>query len=322
MMKESIFVSIISCRDPLLVETVRSVFEESSGMFDINIGIFEQIVKEDSLPIKHTDIWEKYKNQIRYKRIDPEYADGVGWARAINALQIQEEDYYYQIDSHMAFDTNWDRDLVKEYKRGKEKFGTDRIIITAGCKMYELDDNGKPKLERHNVTSRFRYFCFQPNWMLGPHGDYIEVQKDLTPAIHCSAGNFFTHTEWHRNVGINGRVYFEGEEQIMTLESYNAGYYLCHPTEIHAYHYRNTHNYISKPWNQPVIDMNSYNVGLKRTFAELHYVINSLSDETLERYREYSGVDYKNRKLERRAITNTVVVPESIVDTWTIEDRV
>ena len=60
---------------------------------------------------------------------------------------------------------------------------------------------------------------------------------------------------------------------------------------------------------------------MKKTFAELHYVINSISYENLELYRKYSGVDYINRKLERRAITKSITMPENVPDTWTVEDK-
>ena len=72
MMRKSIFVSVVSYRDPLLMETVKSIFEQKSGMFDVVVGIFEQINKEDSLPVKHPEFYDKYRNDIRYKRIDPE----------------------------------------------------------------------------------------------------------------------------------------------------------------------------------------------------------------------------------------------------------
>ena len=162
MMRKSIFVSVVSYRDPLLMETVKSVFEQKSGMFDIVVGIFEQTAKEDSLPIKYPEFFDKYKNDIRYKRIDPEYPDGVGWARAVNALQILNEDFYYQIDSHEVFDANWDRELVKDYNLGVEKFGTDKVIITAGCKIFRFENGEVIKERQGNITSKVKYFCFQP----------------------------------------------------------------------------------------------------------------------------------------------------------------
>ena len=168
MMGKSIFVSIVSYRDPLLVETLKSLMEQKSGMYNIVVGIFEQITKEDSLPVKFPEVWDKYKHEIRYKRIDPEYPDGVGWARAINALQIQNEDFYYQIDSHEVFDPNWDRELVKDYNLGVQKFNTDKVIITAGCKIFRYEDGKVIKEPQGHITSKFKYFCFQENWMLGP----------------------------------------------------------------------------------------------------------------------------------------------------------
>ena len=44
-----IFVSVVSFRDPLLLQTVRSLIDNQSGIYEIVVGIFEQTCIEDSL---------------------------------------------------------------------------------------------------------------------------------------------------------------------------------------------------------------------------------------------------------------------------------
>ena len=94
---KSIFVNIASYRDNLLIPTIKSLMHNESGRNKIYYGIFEQTKVEESLLKKCPEIVEQ--ENVRYKRIDPEYSDGAVWARAINSMQVYDEDLFYQIDS-------------------------------------------------------------------------------------------------------------------------------------------------------------------------------------------------------------------------------
>lgn len=304
-----IFVSICSYRDPLLKSTIDSLFDNKSLRHDIVVGVFEQTKLEDSLET----IAPEYLSRpdIRYKRIDPIYSEGVGWARHINELQLKNEDFFYQVDSHMLFDKDWDRKLINDWKRGKAKHNSDRIIIAANCKNFELDSNNIPILHSHPTpkTCCVKYFHYEAhNNILAPHGDLLEGTEDIQPAIHICAGNFFTTSKWVKEVGANPRFFFEGEEQYLTLSSFLAGYHIYHPREISCYHYINTHEYISKQWYKPIITMERYSNAVQASIAEWNRYLEELDEECLEKYYEYSGVDYINKRLDERAKTYSIHV--------------
>ena len=316
-----IFVSIVSYRDPLLHYTIKSLLENKSERHDVVIGVFEQIEFEDSLENKHKELLDD-KN-IRYKRIDPQFSEGVGWARHINSLQLRNEDFYYQIDSHMLFDKHWDRSLVNNYKRGVELSNSPRVIITANCKSYELDENNQPKkIEIYPITCEAKYYAFRKDMYLFGHGEWVPAKPDISPAFHTFAGNFFTHSDWLNTVGVDPFMFFEGEEQLIAIKSFAADYHMFHPTSIECYHLNKTHDYVTKQRVNPVVSGNVIFEREARARAHFLSVLDGLDEEMLERFRKYCGVDYISRKLEKRAITKGILpVPGEIRD-WEIEDRI
>lgn len=315
-----IFVSVVSYRDPLLHYTIKSLLENKSERNNVTIGILEQTAFDDSLENKHKEIIED--QCIRYKRIDPQYSEGVGWARHVNSLQLEDEDFYYQIDSHMLFDKHWDRNLIKNYKMGVSKTQSSKVIITSNCKNFDLNANNEPqKIHVNSVACKAKYYAFRKDMYLFGHGEWVQPTTDLTPAIHIFAGNFFTHSDWVRNVGVDPFMFFEGEEQLLTINSYAKGYHLFHATSIECYHYNRTHNYITKQSQMPVVSSEILNKRVSKAREHFLMVLDNLDEDMLERFRKYSGVDYINRKLEKRAITDQILpVPGEIRD-WEIEDR-
>lgn len=314
-----IFVSVVSYRDKLLQKTIESLIENKSPRHEVVIGIFEQTALEDSLQTKAPDLIER--KDIRYKRIDPQYADGVCWARKINFMQLEDEDFIYEVDSHMLFDKNWDRKLIKDYKKGVELSGTKKVIISGSCKNFELDKHGTPILHTHPtmMRSNVRYFLYQKeNDILGPHGDIAVSDGEITPAIHICAGNFFTIADWVREVGPNTDIFFEGEEQYMVLESFKKGYKLYHMSDIVSYHYMFTNEYETKHWFNPISgNTNRYGELVHRGLKNFKKYMDDQDDDLLEKFYEYSGVDYINKSLDERAKTNSIIVappPDEVID--------
>jgi len=302
-----IFVSIVSFRDPLLKTTIKSLLDNKSGKHEIIVGVLEQTALEDSLVSLDQDLIQH--KDIRYKRIDPIYADGVAWARAVNAMQFTDEDFFYQIDSHAVFDKNWDRYLINDWNLARAKHISDKVIIAASCKNFDIDQDGVPvkQLEDMHLTCRVRFFDLNyENELLGVHGDHIPETDDVEPAYHINAGNFFAPAIWLKEVGIDPKIYFAGEEQILTLNSFAAGYFIYHPRTMHCYHYVGSHNYITKQWVDPV----HHNHG-ERVWKGSEYLkkyIASIDHRVLEAYRVYSGVDYMTGTLEERSKTYTISI--------------
>jgi hypothetical protein len=307
-----IFVSVVSYRDPLLRFTVRSLLEEASPRHKITVGVFEQTALEDSLIAVEPEL-ANHPN-VRYQRIDPVYASGVCWARAINALQIQDEEFFYQVDSHMIFDKDWDRKLLYDWHRGKELHRDNKIIISGNCKIFDLVDGVPAK--RHtagNVTCEMKYFVYQMHSDIpAAHGEQIPATEDITQCRHICAGNFFTHRDWLTDVGIPSDLFFEGEEHKMTLTSYFKGWHLYHPRSIHSYHFANTNDYITKHWHKPIIPIETYSMMVERGIKNWQKYLESVPDHLLENYYAYSGMDYINKTIDERAFTRQIMASPQV----------
>lgn len=310
---KTIFVSIASFRDELLLATLDSLKQNESGRNKIVYGIFEQTRKEDSLETKAP---EKIEHpNVRYKRIDPEYADGVVWARAINAMQVYDEEFFYQIDSHMLFDKDWDNALIWDYQQATKLANTPKVILTTGTKNFEYFSNYITKHTlKSDITVNFKYYQFDKELLLKVHGPWQAATDTVTPGIHTIAGNFFVPTTWLKDVGYNTRLFFDYEEPYMSLSSILAGYKIYHQRKIMCYHYLDSAKSPTRQEINPIVKKSRIHENKERERLEFINYIYSLGEDKLEEYRRLTGVDYINRKLEERAITRTV--PPSVPNDW------
>jgi hypothetical protein len=315
-----IFVNICSYRDNLLVPTIKSLMETESGRNDITYGIFEQTKLEDSLVRKEPTLLKNPK--IKYKRIDPEYSDGVVWARFINSMQLYDEEFQYQIDSHMLFDQDWDHQLILDYNHASEHANTDKVILTAGTKNYDVQGE---KITKHtltdDITVKLGYYQFDKNLRLHAHGPWVPATEIVTPSIHICAGNFFAPVRWLKDVGYNTKIFFEGEEQTLVLSSILAGYKVFHHRRVRVYHYLRSSNHETKQTINPVIDWSVIREKQRRSQKALIDYIYSIDEKKLEEYRKLTGVDYINRKLETRAISTGITFDPNVINDWEIPDR-
>jgi hypothetical protein len=101
-------------------------------------------------------------------------------------------------------------------------------------------------------------------------------------------------------------MYFSGEEQKIALSSFIAGYHMYHPREMVTYHYDKSADYITKVWKKPVIKEHEYAEGVNKSYVYWNKYLRSLSSEDLQRFYEYSGVDYINQSLDERAKTYSI----------------
>jgi hypothetical protein len=317
---KKIFVNVCSYRDRLLEPTLRSLMENESGRNAITYGVFEQTKLEDSLVKKAPDLVNH--PQVKYKRIEPEFSDGVMWARGINAMQVTDEEFQYQIDSHMLFDKGWDHYLILDYYHVCDIEKIDKILLTCGTKNYDLEGD---KITKHtlseDISVNLGYFQFDKNLRLHAHGAWVESPKIAKPAIHICAGNFFAPTKWIREVGYNTRVFFEGEEQILVISSILADYKIYHQRKIKVYHYLRSATHESKQTNSPIISESRIKIRQDISVKEISDYIYSLTEEQLEKYRRVTGVDYINRKLEHRAISRSLQPYPGVTNDWEIPDR-
>ena len=101
----SIFISIASYRDLELPKTVNSLYQNADNPEDLVFGIVNQDARNKHATFPHL------KDQLRTNNIHYKDAKGAGYARKLAMELYDNEDYFFQVDSHMRFAKGWDTKL-------------------------------------------------------------------------------------------------------------------------------------------------------------------------------------------------------------------
>lgn len=284
--------------------------ENKSKRHDATYAILEQTCYKDSLEAKYPEL--SNHPDVSYKRIDPEYSDGCVWARSTNLLGLNSDhDFLYQIDSHMLFDPNWDRFLVEDWKKARKKEGHDKVIISGSCKVFVMNPDLGPCQVNYEspITSDVKYFNIDPvNHCPKAHGDHIPAKPEPFKGFHILAGNFFTHRDWAKNVGLVPESFYDTEEPLMTFMSYEKGYAVYHHSQISCYHLDDTKDYITKQWVNPVVNTNKINKSMERSIKIWKKYLDDVEEEVLINFYKDFGVDMINHVIDDRARTVTIKV--------------
>ena len=101
-----IFISIASYRDPQLIPTVKSLFDNATNPKLLRVVVCEQN--------KNTDDFYLEDDRVEIISLDYTQAKGPTHARYLIQQEWKGEQYYLQIDSHTRFVKDWDTKLRNE----------------------------------------------------------------------------------------------------------------------------------------------------------------------------------------------------------------
>ena len=107
----SIFISIASYQDPLLVSTIFSAYENAENKNDLIFSICDQ--SDNMIDINGIT----FSDQIHYDHVDPLFSKGPCWARHRAQSFFNEEDFFLQVDSHTLFAPEWDSIFIKQLEK-------------------------------------------------------------------------------------------------------------------------------------------------------------------------------------------------------------
>jgi len=267
-----IFVSIASYRDKELIKTVNSCLSKAKYPENIRIGICWQYDNEED-----TNALDNIPQVQSYKIFWEDVEGSVCWARSIIQQKFfNNEEYYFQIDSHTLFAQDWDEILINMY----DELPTDKAVISVGPPYYydlnaegalphfdgepvEFIDNVhrdttvyKQKLDNLD-GSGFMMFGFKPA---------EDISKPIL-ARHISAALLFTTGQWVRDIPYDPNLYFQGEEGSLALRSFTHGYDIFNPNKLVCWHLKYAFPHRKRHWN---------------TFDPS--IINELSDKSFKQY--------------------------------------
>jgi GR25 family glycosyltransferase involved in LPS biosynthesis len=323
--KQKIFVSIASFRDVQLMDTLKSLLENAQSPDRLIFGICLQETPENL---------QRYKTLLtstQYKVLYINHKDSRGccWARAKVQTLITDEDFYLQLDSHHRMVKHWDlkcEDMLKNIiPRSTEKKAVLSSYLT--CADTDLKLSGEKyegwRISHGNHPMRMNCDKFYENFpkvLYRPEAipDYKNLEE---PQAWKSIGAHFIFTtiEWAKEIPYDSDLYFEGEEDTLSVRSWTNGWDIFYPHVVIGYHYylrkqESKHYDSHEDWWK--IDRVSKEK-LKKIWRGEELSIYGLGEKrTLEAYKKEWKIDYLNGKITTGAlsvVSEDVEKPLSIV---------
>lgn len=315
-MNGKIFISIASYKDALLKNTILEAYNKAHNKDRLVFGIFEQIHMSDCLDLGQF----AFRDQIRYVRVNPETTKGVCWARQNIQSMYNDEEYYFQIDAHMLFDSGWDEYLIQQFEEIKRY--NPKPIITAYPAHFKHDMslivNYEPKDLWIVGTGEERNDKFEILGFCPPFGGPKTSEHNAVHGFHLGACFLFSNGIFVREVPYDDAIFFGGEEPVLSIRAWTHGYDIFHIKNLRTYHC----------WDKP------YGGIVQRDFrGDQHLIYQTAAAEyidklvrhqipdpyglgtarTVEQYMKYSGLNYYNRKFKENPKMFTVPYYKKVI---------
>jgi len=235
----SIFISIASYQDPLLVSTIWSAYSNARDKEDLIFSICDQSdnpVKVSELPFAH---------QIKYDHVDPIFAKGPCWARHRAQSFYAGEKYFLQIDSHTQFSPYWDilfeGAFLEIATMGKEDPYFKKPVITSYPRSFQVIDFEKGAFALNNGDKHTQVITYRKDSIFsrGSFSRQIGIPTrhlEVTHAYLMAAGCIFTRGEFVKEIPYDPNYYFYGEELSMALRAFTHGYSFFHIPDVPLFH--------------------------------------------------------------------------------------
>jgi len=232
---EKIFVSIASYRDEELLDTVFSILRQSENPQRLFLSIFSQ----DSKHPKLEDIFSLFDvKDYNYERVHYDDAKGVGYARYKTQIPLNKTyKYYFQVDSHTQFIKNWDTVLIDDYERCVSVWGDS--ILTAYPGTYEYTETGNIRLASSLTPTCLRVQDVDgqgPTRYEAKYKHYFGQDMGEFHGFFCG-GMAFGYTKHFLEVPYDPNIYFNGEEQTMSIRFYCKDIKLIAPPKNYCFHH-------------------------------------------------------------------------------------
>ena len=308
--KDTIFVSIASYRDKNCIKTVKEIFGKAKNPEKVFLGICTQNKDESEACID--DTLDKYKDNIKEKKLTYREALGPQYARYECSHLWDGEEYFLMIDSHLLFRENWDEIIKNMYK----KLPTDKGILTGYPPAHEDKNAFNDKSFTYTCSSHFDHDNF--HIISEAQGKKSLSKEDIWSTPYASAGFFFTSYKWLYDVPFDPYLphLFQGEEILLATRSYTNGWDLFNPNRHVATHY-----YDRRKDNEPHFweDNHDYEIFKKLSNMRYYHIIDECPLEdvhpefrkhldyyglgkvrTLQDYFEFANMNLKEDKIDSR----------------------
>jgi len=233
---KTIFISIASYRDLYCSRTLESIYENSKYPNNIYVGLCIQNNDEDEDCLIKNKNLKKYMKNVSVIRLKAYEAKGPTWARYLCTTLFNNQDYFFQIDSHTLFDKDWDFKCMKMIDEIKTNTGSKDVVISHYPPSYE--DHNNKNINKKIVTSICRGFFNDRNMISFMGAENVDMTNHYVKTPYIAAGMFFCEGKCLKDVPYDPNLpnLFVGEEILHSARIWTSGYDIYSPTEVVIYH--------------------------------------------------------------------------------------
>jgi hypothetical protein len=310
---KTIFVSIASYRDLYCSRTLESLYINASRPQSIYVGLCVQNSDGDEDCLLKNPVLMPFEKNVKTIKMKNYEAKGPTWARYLCTTLYNNQDYFFQIDSHTLFEKDWDTKCIAMIDDIKKNTGSEDVVISHYPPNY---DDYKKAEKNLNIVDTICQSFFNDKGMVSFQGATpIDMSKEkYVQTPHIAAGMFFCEGKCLHDVPYDPNLpnLFVGEEILHSARTWTAGYDIYSPTEVVVYH-------LYTRSDQPHVWDDKKNFIDTDALAKVKYLMNlqdgsQLNDvpeylkdnidkygmgkkRTLQQYYDFAGIDVANKKV-------------------------
>lgn len=294
---DDIFISIASYRDSELGPTIDDCVAKAHHPERLRFGVCWQHETREPTPScfdQRVDVMAVHWSESR----------GMCWARAETMKMWRGERWFLQIDSHHRFVDGWDSVLLDQIARCPSS----RPVLTTYAPAYTPD--GPLKQDSSPMQINFDGFSDDGIALLRP-GPIHNWRADQRPrrGRFASGHFFFAPGQFARDVPWDPELFYTGDECILAVRTFTAGYDLFVPARLVMWHRYFTAGTRRRHWDDHengATASERLEVQSRRKIAHLlsepWIGVDGLgSHRTLADYERYAGISFRHRIVQPHA---------------------
>lgn len=294
----TIFISVVSYRDPQLEQTLRSAVENAYSPNDLRFGIVNQDIMSNKVDYSFLPSYSLIT-------LHPKYAKGVGYARSKAMSLYSGEDYYLQIDSHTQFSKNWDTKCLEQLKLAKDISRNKKIILSSYPAPYSIERNDDifihtKSTEEHPVEPTKQRLWLRHDDQWSAMRESFDEDYSLPKISSTVLGGFiFAEGTIVNEIPYDPEISFFGEEVCFAVRAWTRGWDIYSPSVNIVYHFYKRNGY-KKIWSDEVVRPMNWEQIQEMSKLKQERILRGIeqgiygvgSNRTIKEYEEFTNYDF------------------------------